>query len=313
MSKKLTYGLNEYLSYLQVERGSSHHTVESYHRDLKSYLSYLEMKGVVAIGDVLPAHIEAYMAKLFDLGYQATSVSRALSSIKGFHAFLVRENLSDIHPAADIALPKTPDRLPDVISIEQAQALLDQPFGPSAAEQRDRTILEVLYGCGLRVSELCSLDLADIFLDENLLRVTGKGSKDRIVPLMGSTARVLKLYLDSCRSELRTKKEGFSGQDGSAVFLNVRGKRITRQAVHALVDKYGLRVGIENLHPHTLRHAFATHLLAGGADLRVLQEMLGHSDIGTTQIYTHVDRTFIRAEYLSAHPRAQVHTNQTTR
>lgn len=167
---------------------------------------------------------------------------------------------------------------------------------------RDHALLEVLYGCGLRASEAAGLDVGAVFLDEGLLRVFGKGSKERVVPICGSASKTLGEYLEIGRGKLAAHAKGTLGTP--AVFLNQRGTRITRQTVFNLVATYGARVGVEGLHPHTLRHSFATHMLAGGADLRSLQEMLGHSDIATTQIYTHVDRTHIREEYLNAHPRA---------
>ena len=180
--------------------------------------------------------------------------------------------------------------------------MLSQPFGDDAAGLRNRAILEVLYGCGLRVSELTGLDSGGLLLDEGFLRVVGKGSKERVAPIAGAAADALRNYLERGRPELAKPY----AKPTSAVFLNARGGRLTRQSVHAIVARAGLSIGVENLHPHTLRHSFATHLLSGGADLRVIQEMLGHSDISTTQIYTHVDRAHIHDEYISAHPRARL-------
>jgi integrase/recombinase XerD len=213
---------------------------------------------------------------------------------------MVADEICENFPTADLPLPAKPARLPDVLSVEQAEALLDQPFPKTAAGQRDRAILETLYGCGLRVSELCGLDLRDVHLDKEVVRVFGKGSKERVVPIMGSAARVMGDYFTQWRPGLvgRTPTQ--------AVFLNQRGGRISRQSVHAIVERAGRMVGVQGLHPHTLRHSFATHLLEGGADLRVVQELLGHADISTTQLYTHVDRTHVRGVYLAAHPRAHV-------
>ena len=212
---------------------------------------------------------------------------------------MVAERISITHPAADLPLPKKPDRLPDVISREQATALLDQPFPATASGQRDHAIVEVLYGCGLRVSELCGLDLRQVMLDEQVLRVVGKGDKERIVPIVGTAAGVLSEYLEQWRPQLVSPRVS-----SSAVFLNNRGRRLSRQSVHSLVAKAGAVVGIEGLHPHTLRHSFATHMLEGGADLRIVQELLGHADISTTQLYTHLDRSHVREVYMGAHPRA---------
>ena len=296
----LTAALDEYLGYLAIERGSSPNTVQSYGRDLVRYLRYLEDAGIAEPSDVTRQDIEAHLEALVEVGLAPASVERAVSAIKGFHRFMVTEQICAEHPTADLPLPRKAKHLPDVISHEQAAALLDQPFAQTPAGQRDRTILEVLYGCGLRVSELCGLDQRDLALDEEVLRVLGKGSKERVVPVMGTAASQLRAYLDTWR-------EGLVGRTPTpAVFLNVRGGRISRQSVHAIVERYGRLVGIEGLHPHTLRHSFATHMLEGGADLRIVQEILGHSDISTTQLYTHVDRTHVRMAYLGAHPRARV-------
>jgi integrase/recombinase XerD len=190
------------------------------------------------------------------------------------------------------------------VSIERVDALLSQPFGDEPTGLRDRAILEVLYGCGLRVSELTGLDTADFQRSARLLTVVGKGDKQRIVPIAGAAVRALEAYLSTARSLLRAE-HGRTRPDPSAMFVSVRGGRLSRQAVHAIVHTYGLRVGLD-LHPHTLRHSFATHMLEGGADLRVVQELLGHADISTTQVYTHVDRTHLVEEYLSTHPRARL-------
>ncbi|MDO5044596.1 MAG: site-specific tyrosine recombinase [Coriobacteriia bacterium] len=296
--------LQEYLAYLSIEKGLAPNTLEAYERDLVRYIRYCAER-FSTINEIDLAAIQEYLALLSKLGAAPSSLSRAGASIKGFHTFLFSEHLSDHNPSDNVVLPKAPKKLPDVLSLNEAQALLEQDFDITALGRRDRAILELLYGCGLRVSELCGLNLGDIYHEDQILHVVGKGSKERIIPYMGSAKSALEDYLSLGRNLLYTKKEGLKGQDPRAVFLNARGKRITRQAVFAIVSNYGEKVGIEKLHPHTLRHSFASHLLNGGADLRVLQEMLGHADISTTQIYTHLDLTYVRAEYLHAHPRAQ--------
>ena len=290
---------HEYLSYLAVERGSSANTVSAYGRDLARYVGWLGEQGVSQPADVTRALVEGHMAELADVGLAPASVERALSAIKGFHRFMVADGICEAQPAADVPLPAKPSRLPDVISVDDAERLLDQPFSKTASGLRDHAILEVLYGCGLRVSELVGLDCRTVLLDEGLLRVLGKGSKERVVPVMGTAAAALAAYLDRGRGALVGRRPT------QAVFLNVRGDRLSRQSVHAIVEKYGRVAGIRGLHPHTLRHSFATHLLEGGADLRVVQELLGHADVSTTQLYTHVDRTHVRRVYLAAHPRAR--------
>jgi integrase/recombinase XerD len=298
----LAQARDEYLGYLIIERGSSENTIEAYGRDLARYLEYLSGRGVTAPGYVTRQDVEGFAAQLVDEGKASSSVQRALSAVKGFHRFMVTEQITQNFPTADLPLPKKPERLPDVISISQAARLLDQSFPQTPAGQRDRTILEVLYGCGLRVSELCGLNVRDVYLQEEVVRVFGKGSKERVVPLLGSAKESVEAYLGQWRPQLLK-----AGRPESAVFLNARGGRLTRMSVDTIVRKYGSYVGIEGIHPHTLRHSFATHLLEGGADLRVVQELLGHSSISTTQIYSHVDRAHVRWDYLTAHPRAHVH------
>ncbi|MBO7675577.1 MAG: tyrosine recombinase XerD [Atopobiaceae bacterium] len=290
----------EYLAYLVAERGSSPNTVDAYERDLGRYVRFLHERGVDDAEDVGRGDVEAFVAEFAELDYAASSADRALSAVRSMHAFLLAEDLTTRNPTRDVPAPKQPARLPHVLSIEQARALLEQPFAPTAAAQRDRTILEVLYGCGLRVSELCGLDLRFVMADEGLVRVLGKGSKERVVPLLGAAASALEEYVRVWRPQLARV-----GRPEDAVFLNRRGGRLSRQTVHAVCERYGRLVGIEGLHPHTLRHSYATHLVEGGADLRVVQELLGHANIATTQIYSNIDRTHVRWEYLNAHPRAK--------
>ncbi len=308
----------EFLGYLAVERGSSQNTVESYGRDLARYVDFLAARGVVEPADVTRHDIEAHLAELAAQGLSAASVQRAVSAIKGFHKFMVVERICESHPASQLVMPKRPERLPDVLGHDEVFRLLDEPFAPElepeartlksgaadrraqAAFHRDKAILEVLYGCGLRVSELVGLDLRDVLFDDEVLRVMGKGRKERVVPLLGTAREALATYVDAWRPVLAR-----GGRDGGAVFLNRRGGRLSRQAVFGIVETYGAVVGIKGLHPHTLRHTYATHLLEGGMDLRVVQELLGHASISTTQLYTHVDRTHVRMVYLEAHPRAR--------
>lgn len=289
---------DEYLRYLSVERGSSANTIDAYGRDLTRYVTWLGERGVRDPDDVTLELVEEHVAELTRSGLASSSVERAASAVKGFHRFMLNDEISSVLPTADLPLPAKPARLPDVISREQAARLLDQPFPDTPAGLRDHAILEVLYGCGLRASELCGLDLRAVLLDEGLVRVFGKGSKERVVPLLGAAARALTAYLERGRGALAGRRPS------DAVFLNARGGRLSRQSVHAICERYGRVAGIEGLHPHTLRHSFATHLLEGGADLRAVQELLGHASVATTQLYTHLDRSHIRQVYLDAHPRA---------
>ena len=301
-STELERCLSEYLDHLVVERNLARNTVVSYRRDLDLYVGFLVARGVGRPDDVSRRDVEDFMEALRRAGYAGSSIGRALSAAKGFHRFMVREDMARTNPAAQVREPRKDELLPDFISIEQAAALLDQPFPETAAGARDRALLEVLYGCGLRASEACDLTLRDLFLDDGFLRVLGKGSKERFVPITGTALTALRTYLDGPRDELAGHAK--SRPPASTVFLNAHGGRLSRQSVHDIVERYGRMVGIEGLHPHTLRHSFATHMLAGGADLRVLQEILGHADISTTQIYTHLDRSQLKETYLSAHPRA---------
>ncbi|QWT18035.1 tyrosine recombinase XerD [Collinsella sp. zg1085] len=294
---------DEFLSYLALERNMSRLTVAAYERDISSYISFLLARGCEHPEQIDHHDTEAFARAKYDAGYARSSVSRALSAAKSWHRFMVREGLCTQHPTAGMKLPKSAHRLPDVISVEAVYKLLDQSFPANETGLRDCAMLEMLYGCGLRASELCGLTLSDLYLDENFIRVFGKGSKERLVPLVGSALFALKHYLDKGRDILAAHAR--KSAPASQVFLNARGQKISRQSVHSICERYGLAAGITGLHPHTLRHSFATHMLAGGADLRVLQELLGHADIATTQIYTHLDRTQISEVYRAAHPRAQ--------
>lgn len=303
MATELESCCREYLAHLTVERNLARNTIEAYTRDLAMYRSFLLARGVTCSEDVTRSDIEEFAAYRRGSGAADASVNRALSAVKGLHRFLVREGLCSTHPAAAIRLPKAEERLPEVLSISQAFTLLDQTFPSTAAGVRDRAVLEVLYGCGLRASELAGLNMRDLHIEEEFLHVVGKGSKERLVPITGSARRAVDDYVaHGARGELLGHAR--TGEVSPAVFLNARGTRLSRQSIHAICERYGRAAGIDGLHPHTLRHSFATHMLAGGADLRVLQEILGHADISTTQRYTHLDRSRVREVYLSSHPRA---------
>ncbi len=292
----------QYIAYLVVERGSSEHTVEAYTRDLDQYLQFLEAKDIKDSSAITRGDILAFERSLVEDGLAPSTIKRKISVVKAYHRFIVREGYAEKNPASIIQMPKQLEALPDVISIEKMQELLDGCDISTPLARRNRTMLEILYGCGLRVSELCGLDLDKLLIKEGYLRVLGKGSKERVVPLSGYALEWLVSYLTEDRNQLRCS----TTKPTAAVFVNAHGKRISRQSVCKIVEREGLRVGIKGLHPHTLRHSFATHLLEGGADLRAIQEMLGHSSISTTQIYTHVQTQQLIEEYLSSHPRARL-------
>lgn len=296
--------IQEYLSFLRIERGASPLTVKEYARDLALYERHLVDAGITMLADVDRAAVLGFETSIIEQGFAPATCKRRMAAVKALHRFAVREDLTTANPTAAIPLPKMPQRLPDVLTVAQVCSMLDLADDPSPAGLRDRAVLEVLYGCGLRVSEAVGLNTADVFLDEGFLRVFGKGAKERITPIGGAAARAMARYLDEGRGALSMKAKTLRPGDAGAVFLNARGGRLSRQSIHKLVARAGEGVGLTGLHPHTLRHSFATHLLEGGADLRAIQEMLGHSDISTTQIYTHVDRTHLQEEYYAAHPRA---------
>ena len=293
--------IEEYFAYLAIERGASPLTIDAYAKDLALYREFLEKRDKTQLAQTVRDDIIAFQKDQLAEGFAVSTIERRLSAIKGLHRFALREGYVETDPAQAIPLPKKPARLPDVLSIEQISSLLDSIDTSTPIGKRDATMLEVLYGCGLRVSELVNLDRSHMLVDEGFLRVFGKGSKERMVPISGIAFDRMIEYLNDVRPELENPQTTAN----AALFLNARGGRLTRQSVHRIVTRAGMSIGVKNLHPHTLRHSFATHLLEGGADLRSIQDMLGHADIATTQIYTHVQMTHLKEEYLAAHPRAQ--------
>ncbi len=279
--------------------GRSDATCAAYDRDLMRYLDWLGERGVEDPEGLSSRLLEEHAASLRARGLAPSSIDRAVCAVKGFQRFLAQEGMvAEVAPTR-VAPMRRAQYLPDVLTIDEAQRLLDQPWPQSAAGQRDRTIIWCLYELGLRVSELCGLDLLSFFDDGDLVLVRGKGDKERIVPVLPSLKAQIGDYVARWRGELVNARK-----PTGALFLNVHGGRLTRQAVHAIVERAGRIAGIEGLHPHTLRHSFATHLIEGGADLRSVQELLGHADISTTQRYTHLDLTHLAEEYYTSHPRA---------
>ncbi|MCQ2751625.1 MAG: tyrosine recombinase XerC [Coriobacteriales bacterium] len=296
--------LQEYVLYLRVERQLRPLTVEAYSKDIKLYLVYLQNNNICDLDDVQKTDITNYIEQLKNTYNSPKSIARHVASLKSFHKFCVISNFCKNDATSLISLPKTPIELPDTLSIDDIFRLLDQDFDPNPTGIRDHAILEILYGCGLRASEICDLEFSSLLLEKDILRIVGKGSKERIVPIMGTAKLNLVDYVNNARPKLKTQK--YNSQNPYFVFLNKRGQKITRRSVYNIVDKYGRNVGLKDLHPHTLRHSFATHLLRGGADLRSVQQLLGHSDISTTQIYTHVDISHLQEEYQSLHPRVNI-------
>jgi integrase/recombinase XerD len=294
---------DRYLSHMSLERNASANTIASYRLDLNRYLEYLAEQHVGSPDAISEALVSGFVRSLRERDLSARSVTRALSAVRGFHRFLVGDDVVRRDPTETLDRPKLEKTLPGVLSIEDVERILEQP-APSASDKRglwirDRAILEVLYATGMRVSELVGLRPVDINAESGIVRVFGKGSKERIVPIGEPALRWVHKYEAECRSPLiRT------GRSTDKLFLNARGTPLTRMSVWKMVQSYSRKAGVTTeVHPHTFRHSFATHLLEGGADLRAVQEMLGHADISTTQIYTHIDRQYLKEVHRSFHPR----------
>ena len=298
--------VERFLDYLAVERGLSRNTLEAYRRDLGRYSSFLRDRGVGDPSAATDEHIAAFVASLssseYEPGkrYRASSVARTLAAVRSLHRFLLREGDTDTDPAELISRPRVPRNLPRPLTVDEVGALVAAPAGEEPAALRDRAMLETLYGAGLRISELVALDVDDVDLDEGSVLATGKGSKQRVVPLGRYAVRALESYLVRSRPALARPRSG------AALFLNQRGGRLTRQGCTNVIKAAARRAGIKKrVTPHMLRHSFATHLLDGGADVRVVQELLGHASVATTQIYTLVTKDRLRDVYFEAHPRAR--------
>lgn len=291
--------IQEFLNYITVERGLARNTTEAYRRDLNQFSSYLAENSVLDPGQVQARTLVEYLLHLQQQGLKAASITRKLAAIRSFFQYAVRERRLKIDPSVTIDSLKIPQRLPKVLSETEINRLLEQPGASKPANLRDKAMLELMYATGVRVSELVSLKLNDLNMDMGYIRCFGKGSKERIVPMGGSAVNALLDYLDRGRPKIikRAAEE--------TLFLNHHGRKMTRQGFWQIIQAAARRVGIEIVvTPHMLRHSFATHLLDHGADLRAVQEMLGHADIATTQIYTHVTRTRLREVYNKTHPRA---------
>jgi integrase/recombinase XerD len=291
--------LDLFLAHVRVEKGLAENSVEGYGRDLRRYLEHLEKLGIAAWERVGRGEIQAHLAELVRRGLSARSQARALSAIRSLHALLLAERLTPVDPADEIEAPRPGRRLPGLLSHDEVDRLLTGPDPRSTAGRRDRAMLELLYATGLRVSELVALQLNDVNLETRVLVARGKGNKERIVPVGAPAAEAVKAYLRTAREPL------LRGRRSKDLFVTPRGGRMTRQGFAKLLDRYARKAGIRRrISPHKLRHSFATHLLEGGADLRAVQAMLGHADVSTTQIYTHVDRSHVKRLYERFHPRA---------
>lgn len=296
--------IQAYLRFLQLEKSLAVNSVQSYERDIRRYASYLSDAGKQNFGTVNEQDVSRFIRMLREVGLSPKSVVRNISAIKGLHKFLLGEGRTHHDPTQNIELPKIGKHLPDVLSIDEVNQILEtaNPKLPTAKRfvYRDRAILETLYATGMRVSELTGLKQQHLLEDQQLVCVFGKGSKERLVPIGDSALKWIDQYRQRERGMLARHK-----RTGDALFLNSRGTSLSRISVWKIVVEYSRRAGITKaIHPHTFRHSFATHLLEGGADLRSVQEMLGHADISTTQIYTHIDRELLKEQHKRFHPRA---------
>ena len=291
--------LEPFNDFLLLEQGASPRTHEAYGRDLARFATYAITRGAAAPTDVTARMLREYMYHLKDLGLAPASIRRNVSAVRTYFKFLLGEGHVARDPSERLESPRRWRTLPEVLSVAEIDRLLASPTLDDPLVFRDRALLELAYGAGLRVSEWISVGVRDVMFDEGLVRVFGKGSKERLVPIGRRAIGALASYV----RELRPRLE--QGEGRGVLFLNARGQPLTRMGAWKILQKYVTRAGIEkHVSPHTLRHSFATHLLEGGADLRAVQEMLGHADISTTQIYTHVDREYLRTVHRQYHPRA---------
>lgn len=291
--------LDEFIYHLAVERGLAENTLVSYRMDLAGYISFCRKRGLESLEQADKDVIMSYLFQLQLDGRSPATISRHLAAVRSFYRYVVREGILQKDPSTDLESPKLAQKLPRVLTTGEVDHLLSQPLIGEPAGLRDKAMLELLYATGIRVSELVSLNLEHINIENGFIRCFGKGAKERIVPLGDVAARYLKEYLARGRSKLN--KSG----NTSALFVNQHGRRLTRQGFWKIIKKYAGKAEIEmEITPHTLRHSFATHLLENGADLRSVQEMLGHADISTTQIYTHLTRKKLKEVYNRSHPRA---------
>ena len=290
--------ITEFVSFLKIEKGLSSNSIIAYQNDVDKLANYCMEKNI-RVKDVQYAQLKLFVAELYDLGLSARSQARIISGIKQFFSYLLLENLITQDPSSLLEQPKLGRKLPEVLSIEEVDSLIAAVNLNSNEGPRNRALLEVLYSCGLRVSELVNLKFTDLFYDEGFVRVIGKGNKERLVPLSKSVELEISTYQEKMRSKLNVK----DGHE-NFIFLNRRGKQLTRVMVFIIIKDLASKIDLKkSISPHTFRHSFATHLIEGGANLRAIQEMLGHESIITTEIYTHLDQSFLKEAILSHHPR----------
>jgi len=293
--------LDQFLNHLSIEVGLSANTIESYKRDLERYIKFLQETKIDPVDKITEEHITNFIVQLSSERLAANSIARKLSSIRRFHKFLVTEGYSDSNPAGALESPRLWRKLPTVLDVKEMEKLLDKPTEDDPLGLRDKAILEFLYATGVRISELIHVKRKDLLSEVELVRVIGKGQKERIIPIGKKALKWVEKYLQEARPKLAKE------YSEDVLFLNRRGRPFSRMGLWKILRKYVMQAGIKKkVSPHTIRHSFATHLLEGGADLRAVQEMLGHADISTTQIYTHLDREYLKQEHRDYHPRSKM-------
>ena len=291
--------LKEYLAHIKLEKNLSQNTVSSYKIDINAFISFLKDSGIDDPSDISSDHIGSFFKTLKELGLLGSSSARYFSSLKGFFLYLLKNKYIVKNPIEKITAPRISKKLPGVLDVSEVEKILSSPDANYKLGLRDKAMLELFYACGTRVSELINIKVNDLFFEDEIIRVFGKGSKERLIPVGSSAIKWVGEYLKKSRPLLMKKSKSENN-----LFLNSRGSKLSRMGVWKIIDRYVKQAGIEkDVHPHTFRHSFATHLLEGGADLRAVQEMLGHADISTTQIYTHIDRDYIKQVHKQYHPR----------
>jgi integrase/recombinase XerD len=289
-----------YKAYLQLEKSLSVNSVDAYVHDVHKFAQYLDFANLNLSPEKIELHhFQDFLKWINELGMTARTQARVISGIKGFYKYLLLENITATDPTEMLESPKIGRKLPNTLSVEEIDLLINSIDLSKPEGERNKAILETLYGCGLRVTELVNVRISNIFFNEGFLKVTGKGNKERLVPLGSIARKHILIYMDKVRSHLEIRK-GFE----DVLFLSRRGSRLTRVMIFTIIKQLALKTGIrKTISPHTFRHSFATHLVEGGADLRAVQEMLGHESITTTEIYTHLDREYLRSTILQFHPR----------
>jgi integrase/recombinase XerD len=290
-----------YKAYLQLEKSLSVNSVDAYVHDVHKFAQYLDFANLNLSPEKIELHhFQDFLKWINELGMTARTQARVISGIKGFYKYLLLENVTAIDPTEMLESPKIGRKLPNTLSVEEIDILINSIDLSKPEGERNKAILETLYACGLRVSELVNIQISNLFFNDGFLRVTGKGDKERLVPLGSIAQKHIRIYMDTVRSHLEIRK-GYE----DILFLNRRGSRLTRVMIFIIIKKLALKAGLKKtISPHTFRHSFATHLVEGGADLRAVQEMLGHESITTTEIYTHLDREYLRSTIIQFHPRS---------